>query len=213
VSRSRVLLWAVPAGLYLAFCWWYTNTSGALTDAEIERYAQILASNGAAPDRVAEMRRFMATDTGRQFIMVNVIDMAKNPPSVDGAPPGASADALLDRYMEYMWPALLARACHPVLVGDAVAPALDLVGIDGAQRWSRAALMRYRSRRDVLDIATNPAFSGRHEFKMAALEKTIAFPVETQLYLSDLRVLLFVVLLALMAIVDIVLYSRLGSMR
>ncbi len=208
VRTARRVLWGVAASAYLIFCWWYTAWSGPLSTTEIDRYAGLLAQHGAQPERVAQMRRFMEADTGRQFIMVNVIDMARSPPAVDGASPGDTADALLDRYMQYMWPALLRRACHPVFVGDAVADALDIVGIEGAQHWSRAALMRYRSRRDVLDIATNPAFSGRHEFKMAALEKTIAFPVETQVYLSDLRFLFGIVLLAVVALLDIALFGR-----
>jgi hypothetical protein len=205
---GRTLLWTAPAVLYLAFCWWYTDLSGPLTSAEIERYASQLAEQGAAADRVAEMRQFMEGDTGRQFIMVNVIDMARVPRAVDATSPNDDAQALLDRYMQYMWPALLRRACHPVFVGDAVFDALDIVGIDGARHWSQAALMRYRSRRDVLEIATNPAFGGRHEFKMAALEKTIAFPVEPRLYLSDLRLLLGIACFAVVALADAILYRR-----
>lgn len=207
-TRTRTWLWCVPAAVYLLFCGWYTNLSGALTADEIERYADLLAKNGATAQRVAQMRRFMAADTGRQLIMVNIIDMAHAPPPVEGAPPNESADALLDRYMRYMWPALLRRACHPVFAGNAVFEALDIVGIAGAQQWSRAALMRYRSRRDVLDIATDPAFSGSHEFKMAAMEKTIAVPVETQIYLSDLRFLSGLVLFSIVAFVDIASYGR-----
>jgi hypothetical protein len=208
MTRAHTLLWSVAAVFYLAFCGWYTNLSGPLTGEEIEHYADLLAKHGATGERIAQMRRFMAADTGRQLIMVNVIDMARDPPPVEGAAPGDSADALLDRYMQFMWPALLRRACHPVFAGNAVFEALDIVGIDGAQQWSRAALMRYRSRRDVLDIATNPAFRGRHEFKMAALEKTIAFPVETQIYLSDLRFLVGLGLLSIVALVDIAIYGR-----
>jgi hypothetical protein len=208
MTLTRTVLWCVPAVLYLLFCAWYTNLSGPLTADEIERYAALLTKNGATAERVAQMRRFMAADTGRQLIMVNVIDMARAPPSVEGALPNESADALLDRYMQYMWPALLRRACHPVFAGNAVFEALDIVGIEDAQQWSRAALMRYRSRRDVLDIATNPAFSGRHEFKVAALQKTIAFPVETQVYLGDLRFLFGLALLSVVALVDISIYGR-----
>jgi hypothetical protein len=208
MKRTRFLLWCVPAAFYLFFCGWYTNLSGALTADEIEHYADLLAKNGATAQRVAQMRRFMAADTGRQLIMVNIIDMAHAPPPVEGSPPNESADLLLDRYMQYMWPALLRRACHPVFAGNAVFESLDIVGIADAQQWSRAALMRYRSRRDVLDIATDPAFRGSHEFKMAAMAKTIAFPVETQIYLSDLRFLLGLALFSIVALADIVSYGR-----
>lgn len=205
---KRRLLWTVPALGYLLFCFWYTDLSGPLTKAEIDGHLATLAQGGAAPERIAHVRQFLEADTGRQFVMVNLLDMAAAPPTVDGVAPGASADDLMGLYMEHMYPALLKRACHPVFVGDAVFDALDIVGIDGAEQWSRAALMRYRSRRDMIEITTNPAFAGRHDFKMAALEKTIAFPVETVLYLSDPRLLLALLLLAAVALTDIALYGR-----
>lgn len=140
--------------------------------------------------------------------MVNVLDMAENPPSVAGAEPGESAQSLLGRYMEYMYPALLARACHPVYAGSAVSPALDLVGLPGAESWTQGALMRYRSRRDLVEIATNPVFAERHKFKLAALDKTVAFPVENQLYLSDLRFLLALLLFSLCSLIDMLIWRR-----
>jgi len=205
---ARMLLWSVPAVIYVAFCYWYTDLSGPLSRAEIERYTAMLETNGSAPERIANIRRFMEADSGRQFIMVNVIDMADSPPSIPGAPPNATADDLMDRYMEHMYPELFKRACHPVFVGDAVFRSLDLAGIEGAEEWTRAALMRYRSRRDMLDIALNPAFSGPHEFKIAALDKTIAYPVESVLYLSDLRMLLLLALVAVVAVTDALIYGR-----
>ena len=85
---------------------------------------------------------------------------------------------------------------------------MDVVGIEGAERWDTAALMRYRSRRDLLEIALNPIFAGKHDFKTAALDKTIAYPVETQVYLSDPRFLLALILLAALGLLDLLIYRR-----
>ncbi len=134
--------------------------------------------------------------------MVNNIDMNENPPDVEGARPGESASNLMARYMEHMFPALLARASHPILMGPAVYPTIDLSGIEGAEQWTGGALFRYRSRRAFLEIVTNPAFMGKHHFKTAALEKTIAYPIETDLYLGDPRLLLGLILLAVTALID-----------
>ena len=134
--------------------------------------------------------------------MVNNIDMNDNPPTVEGAQPGESADQLMGRYMEHMFVALLTRASHPVVMGSAVYPTMDLVGIEGAEHWDQGALFRYRSRRSFMDIVTNPAFRGQHHFKTAALEKTIAYPIETNFYLGDPRLLLGLLLLAITALID-----------
>jgi hypothetical protein len=62
------------------------------------------------------------------------------------------------------------------------------------EKWSTGAGMRYRSRRDMLEIASNPAFAGSHEFKVAAMRKTIAFPIDPWLQLGDPRVVLALLL-------------------
>ena len=204
----RLKIWLVPALLYVLFFAWYTDFGGPLSDDEVDHYVAAMENNGRTAELVAFMKAFAKQDTGRQFLMVNNIDMNENPPNVEGAEPGESAADLMGRYMAHMIPALLARACHPVLMGSAVYPSMDLVGIEGAENWDQAALFRYKSRRAFLEIVTNPAFNGKHQFKTAALEKTIAFPIETNLYPSDPRLLLGLILLALTALIENIVMSK-----
>ena len=172
--------------LYVAFWYWYTPTGGALTDEEISFYLdQIDSAEGRA-----RIESFAREDTGRSFYMLNALDLDESPESIDGAPAGADGQQLMDLYMEHMLPALLARASHPVFFGVAVGKSVEVVGIENAETWDRGALVRYRSRRDLLDIVTHPDFRGRHHFKVAALEKTIAYPIETSFFPGDLRLLL-----------------------
>lgn len=204
----RMKLWLFPTLLYAIFVFWYTDFGGPLSDAEIKQFVTAMTANGSSPETIAFIERFAREDTGRQFLMVNNVDYNEDPPSVEGAAPGENAEQLMGRYMEHMIPALLARASHPVIMGPTVYSAVDIVGIEGAEQWDMGALFRYRSRRALLEIITNPAFGGKHEFKTAALEKTIAYPVEPQLYLGDPRLLLGLILLALTALIDGWLLSR-----
>lgn len=200
---GRKITWITGLALWALFTFWYTNTGGPLKQEEIEHYLGLMAQqNDADP---ARLRAFLEQDSGNQFIMVNIIDLNENPPPVPGAAPGEDANSLMARYMEYMFPALLSRACHPIYAGRAVGPALDLVGLPGAEEWDQAAMMRYRSKRDMLEIATNPEFTGRHDFKIAALDKTVAFPVEGVLYYSDPRFLLALILFSLCALINLIL--------
>lgn len=213
LMNTRTILWILPLILYLAFTWWYTNTDGPLTEAEIEQFSEGLTKAGFEPERVKRLRTFMSNDTGRQFIMLNNVDLNENPPVVEGAPEDASAQDLMGLYMEYMWPALLKRACHPIYAGRPIFDSMDVVGIENSEgfnpwEWDQGALMRYRSRRDLLEIVTNPAFQGRHDFKTAALTKTIAYPLENLIYLSDPRLLLALVLFALTSLLDLLLFRR-----
>ena len=188
--------WFVLGVAYAAFVGWYTNWKGPLTPAEIDAFIG-RAQAEASAEETAAIRRFLENDTGDDFVMVNLVDMPAEPKPAPGILPGETTEEVLGRYMAHMWPELLKRACHPVLMGQAAADALDLWGIEGAERWDQAGLMRYRSRRDMIDIAGNPAFQGPHEFKIAALTKTIAFPIDPWFQLGDPRLVLGLVFFAL----------------
>lgn len=194
---TRASLRGVRGGLallFLAFCSWYTSCEGPLEPAEIESYLGRLRERGAPEAELADLRAFLESDSGDDFVMVNLIELREPPTPIAGVPAGAGAQQVLDRYMQHMWPELLKRACHPVLFGLAAAPALDIWGLAGGERWTQAGVMRYRSRRDLMEIASDPAFAGPHEFKIAAMAKTVAFPADPWLQAGDPRLLLGLVL-------------------
>jgi hypothetical protein len=193
VRRSTVVRGAL-AGVYAAFFCWYTSFGGPLTQGEITHYLGLMQARGADPVELERLREFLESDSGDDFAMANVIELNATPTPIPGVDAGESSSEVLDKYMAYMWPALLRRACHPVVVGQAAAEALDVWGIDGAHAWSQAAVVRYRSRRDLMEVATNPDFAGPHGFKVAAMAKTIAFPVDPWFQVGDPRLLLALVL-------------------
>lgn len=193
MPNRNVLIWTTLGLLWGGFFFWYTSLAGPLTDEEIAYYMDRVTGSQRSPDEVAALRRFLESDTGDDFVMVNLIELRERPRQVPGVTTGETASDVLAKYMAYMWPALLTRACHPVIVADAAAPALDLWGISDAETWTQAAFMRYRSRRDLMEIATDPSFQGPHEFKIAAMAKTVAFPADPWLSAGDPRFLLALV--------------------
>ena len=195
MTRTR-WIWLILLGIYGVFFSWYTSFGGPLTDEEIARYTEFFENREPplSPDRMALIRKFMEEDTGDDFVMVNVIDMYETPLQVEGVEPGETSDEVLGKYMEFMYPALFARASHPVLYGQAANSAMDIMNAEGMGEWTTSAGMRYRSRRDMLEITVNPAFSGSHEFKVAAMRKTIAFPIDPWIQLGDPRLVLALLL-------------------
>jgi len=189
--RNKIT-WFVLLVLYASFFGWYTSFGGPLSDEEVEHFFALVTQRN--PDMSAETRAmfrdFLASDTGDDFVMLNVIDLHDTPVMVEGVEPGETSSDVMGKYMEFMFPELLRRACHPVFFGQAAAPSLEMFGIDGVRNWDQGAGMRYRSRRDMLEITTNPAFQGSHEFKIAAIDKTFAFPLDPWVQLGDPRLLL-----------------------
>ena len=83
------------------------------------------------------------------------------------------------------------RATHPVVLGSAAHRAIDLWGIEGAEDWTHFGMVRYRSRRDLMEVASSGAADASiHDFKIAAMEKTIAFPIDPWFQLGDPRLVL-----------------------
>ena len=199
--------WLLLAIIYGSFVLWYTDLGGKLNSDEIESYLVKMKENReasrfssskekqASNDQSRIIEKFMRKDSGRQFFVVNNIDMSDNPQDVEGAQPGEDADQLMDRYMEHMYAELFKRASHPVFIGNTAGQAIDIVGIESAEDWDSSVLVRYKSRRAFMEIVSNPKMFGKHEFKIAALNKTIAYPVEAVVYLSDPRFLLGLILL------------------
>ena len=210
--------WLILGSVYIVFFFWYTDIEGALSQEEIQgflnKHEQNIIDNRSSPNleelqlRMDFLRRFMEEDSGRQFIMVNNIEMDPDPGDVPGANSGESADELLSRYMEHMWPNLLKRASHPIFGGNAIWQSMDLVGIKGAETWDQMALMRYKSRRAFMEIITHPNMMDRHDFKVAAMQKTIAYPVEPFAYFSDLRIILGMLMVIIGLSIQLILISK-----
>ncbi len=191
-------LWGISGLLYLVFVVWYTDFGGPLSGEEIAEAVTTMEEAQFPPDRIELFANFMRTDEGHQFIMLNLLALAALPAGDE------SAEQLMGRYMEHMYPQLLMRASHPVFFGQVVSSALDISGVENAAVWDQGALMRYKSRRAFMEIVLHPETRARHLFKLAALEKTIAVPVEVSLTTGDPRLVLALFLLAVTALVDLV---------
>lgn len=175
---------------------------------EINEVLQRAEKNGRSPQSLKTLEQFMRSDTGNDFIMINLLDMNESPRELPATGPGAGPMQLLNHYMEHMYPAQFERASHPIFFGRSVADAMDISGVEGASHWDQGALFRYRSRRDLIAIATNPAFDERHDYKMAALTKTIAFPVEPALHPGDARFIFGLLLFSIASLMDMFFYRR-----
>ena len=187
---------------YVLFFIWYTNLSGPLNDKEIKFFMKVISERAVNDEqRMERLRKFMEEDDGKDFFMVNFLDYNDTPETMPATGKGASSSNLMNYYMEYMYPEMFKRASHPVFFSDVFFPAMDIVSAEGMEDWDNVALVRYRSRKDMLQIGLNPIFDERHPYKIEALDKTIAIPVETP-FLNDLRLILFILFLTLGLFID-----------
>jgi hypothetical protein len=143
----------------------------------------------------------MDADEGRPFYMVNLMayreradyrpGTALNGSTPTGIISGRDAGWL---YSRAVLPELLKRGCYPVFVAGKITNLLSAGG--DTDFFEDVAVVRYRSRRDMLSMVASPAFLHAVPHKWASLEKTVAVPCR-RLLLIDPGVLVPLVLLAL----------------
>lgn len=175
---TTLWIWAGAALLYLAFWTWYVGFQGPLTKSEIDGYlAKLSPELSVDPERRERMRLFLESDDGGEFFMVNLIRLHPEPVRPpDGGPP-APAARVLEGYTTPFMRALLLHGGHPALGGRAAAGYLEAWGVEKNPGWTAAGIIRYRSRRDLIELATAPVFAPIHAWKDVAMSNTLAFPI------------------------------------
>lgn len=177
-------IWGAALVAYGAFLAWYENWRGPLTKDEVETY---LAKSAATPtgeyNDMDIVRDFLERDDGREFVMLNVVKIAPGeaPHPETGRPTRTSE--LMQAYAKAFLPELVRRGGHPAIVSRKVGGYMDAWRVPPDPGWTVMGYMRYRSRRDMMELATDPRFVSMHPFKMAATAETFSFPTRPQLLL------------------------------
>ncbi|WP_396593508.1 hypothetical protein [Brevundimonas sp. R86498] len=173
------MLWAAAALLYAGFRLWYDNWRGPVRPREIEAFmarAEALWPPGL--NNLDQIRRFLETDDGREFIMVNLIRVRTGDVADPVTGQSRSGLSLLRAYFAVFAPTLIAGGGLPLLSYRKISGYVDPLNVPPDPGWTVAGLMRYRSRRDMMVLATDANFLRAHELKMAALTHAMAFPAQ-----------------------------------
>lgn len=165
----------------IAFVAWYFNWRGALADDEIDRYmSQIEMRGQVTPEYAETIRKFLAEDDGKEFVMLNVIklhdDKQPHPESGDLTEPWV----LIREYQNQFMGRLISRAGHPLFLSMISGGYIDTFGISERPDYTLTSMVRYRSRRELAELFISPQVQGAHEFKTASIEHTFNFPTKMQ---------------------------------
>jgi hypothetical protein len=178
-----LVIWGVALAVYGLFLAWYVNWRGPVSKAEVETLMTALEAATHENDRndMSIMRKFLETDDGHEFFMVNLVKLApgKVPDPITGEL--KSSREVMDGYTKVFFPAIFARASHPAVMARKVGGYFDAWGTEPDPSWSAMGYMRYRSRRDIALLVTDPKFGGAHDFKFAAMPNTFSFPTQPML--------------------------------
>lgn len=172
-------IWIGALVLYGLFSLWYNNWRGPLAAHEIDAFLERARSQSQIePERLATVRAFLEADDGGEFFMLNLIRLKREPVARPGTGELEPARKVMGGYTRHFMPALFARAGHPALFGRAAGGYVEHWGVEPDPGWTFSGVIRYRSRRDMIELATDPKFEPAHLFKVAAIASTLAFPLQ-----------------------------------
>lgn len=188
-----ILNWSFWTVLFLVFLWWHGSFEKPLSSDEIAKYAEKIATLN--PDiTTAEIQEKLRKDKGEPIYMVNAIKYFDEPVEVMNQTSKLPASQAVKPYNNFVGQFLIKRGSYPIFLGDALGSTAAKWGVEYEGDWSKAVVVRYRSIRTLLDLATHPDFSHNHKYKKAALESTIAYPTEARLIVGRLDFLVFFIL-------------------
>lgn len=196
-------IWVGATVIYGLFLLWHEPwPHSPLSTQELESTLQGIDANQQVTEEEKQaFRSFFSNDDGKPFYNLNLMLFAEQAVYSDGVThPGivTGSDAN-DAYAKMVLLQLLRRGSYPLWTSSKISNLLN-ERAPGADFFQEVAIVRYRSRRDMLNMIQDPDFKKGSPHKFAALAKNVAIPMRGGLVVDlGLLVPLILLLAALMA--------------
>ena len=156
----------IPAGIIVIFMYWYQWGSQTLSPEEVHTYMHVIEAqtqNSSARHDLPALRKFLNEDDGKPIYTVNLYNFHKtaNYPKNTGF--NGSGKQAYERFSRTMISLMLKRGSHPVY-GSYWSDTSS--GI-----WERIVIVRYRSRRDLVDLFATKDFAEASLHKWASIKE------------------------------------------
>lgn len=192
---SAVTIWTAAALAYALFWFWYVGFQKKVTPQEVEATMRLFDGSGDWTTRQQEhLRKFLLEDDGKDFVMVNLLHLKS---------PRKESREKLAKYQKIFLGSLLRKAGHPVMVATAASGNVENVACDHTDGWGAAGMIRYRSRRDLMNMLPATIGSDHHNLKLESLEKTFAFPASPWFMLGGPRIVVALAIALVAAITQL----------
>ncbi|NKI16725.1 hypothetical protein HCU74_04735 [Spongiibacter sp. KMU-166] len=193
-SRMTQAIWVIAGLVYAVFWLWYARPRKKITPLEADRFQQWATDSGIPAARAKGLRDFFANDDGRDFVMVNLITLKK---------PVRESSAKLAAYQRVFLGQLLRKAGHPVITALRCGANIEHVNCEQNSDWAAMAAIRYRSRRDLLEILPKTFGCDHHQLKLDAVASTIAFPAGKWFILAGPKIVVALITLLVACILEL----------
>ena len=202
--KTRFFNAATFIALYVAFLSWYDGWwMDPLTAIEVDSLAEKLVAQGAGLDRLEKLREMGKEDDGEEFFMLNLnrYEYAEGEPQQ-----GVPAD--YQKYGQVVILMILKNAGHPIFSGD-FPPDFVAAGELENGDWHEIILVRYRSRRDFLNMITSDEFLKIAQHRSGGIQYAEVTPTRAGINMATPRFFVFAFLAILAWLIDTVIRKKL----
>lgn len=185
---TSLIIFGSAIALYALFWSWYVGFGRRVSPELVEQVTQLMDQEGgawASETHRKNVRKLLETDDGKDFVMVNLLAIKS---------PKRESLILLDKYAKVFLGSLLKRGGHPIAQARAASGKIEFLNVPETEEWDVAMLVRYRSRSDFAEMVLETAGSEHHGYKLAALDRTVAFPASPWFVLGGPKLLVALVL-------------------
>jgi hypothetical protein len=113
----------------------------------------------------SRVRSWAEADDGRPVYMFNLIHFLPQFRTFPGAPEfkgtPQEANAYYEKGIRWLW---LRHAAYPIFSG--VPQARNLINMQPERTWGEAAIVRYRNRRTLLKLLSEPSYAAMEPYKL-----------------------------------------------
>jgi hypothetical protein len=189
VNKPTIINWSFFILINLSFSVWNGYFSKALSQEEINHYSAILHEKNPEIS-LNDYKEILSNDKGEPIYMVNVIKYFDHTSATNLKDKNSDSKKVAKPYRDYVGKFLIQRGSYPIFIGKASGGTAASWGVskDDSQGWSEAVIVRYKNIRTLLQMASNSTFQKKFTYKVAALEKTIAYPTDAKLIMGGLFV-------------------------
>jgi len=184
LTRLKIAWVVFLALLFIGFSAWYGGAGKPISESEGQSLLQQIRQvygDSSERDFLTNIEAMIPNDDGKEFYAVNLENLKQGP----------EAEQSDRAYGAIVLPLLFKRASHPVFVSERVGLMLGQYGKD----VDRVAVVRYRSLRDMIEMALEPSMKDGEVYKFGALDHTEVFitrPVITFMHVRFTLALLLI---------------------
>ncbi|MGL6106562.1 hypothetical protein [Romboutsia sp.] len=191
--------------VYVSFANYHNGSGKKLTNQEVDNYISEMQRNitkdstgvELSSAEIEQVRYFGYNDDGKSFYMINLMRANEKPMYPAGHDyPGNVADAK-KRYVDGATALLLKKLDYPVVNLSYASREAMSQGSGELEKFDQFYLIRYKNRKDFMELISNPAYAPIAMHKFAADKDTILIPITT----GDIMNLNQIVLFATIALI------------